>query len=269
MAELIGNIPWIGTLGTLNAYKRKDSDKTILRGKRRPLSEAERNSDKYLLTRLASNEFGGRSRASSSIMTALIELRNLADYNVAGPINAILRPIQVADQVNENGKRSIMLSKHTHLLQGFNFNRKPTFDSVIRSQIGFSIDRENLNARITIPELIKDINLFIPNRHPLFGFSVTLGLVPDFVFKDGAYQAVNGEGHRDPSRQTVDTEWFPSSIGSKEINLEIKLTKPNLPSSFTLILGVGIRYGTVGEGAVLQRVTYAGCAKIIGALGVS
>jgi hypothetical protein len=25
----------------------------------------------------------------------------------------------------------------------------------------------------------------------------------------------------------------------------------------------------VGEGAVLQRVTYAGCAKIIGALGVS
>ena len=268
MAQLIGNIPWLGTLGTLNAYKRKDSDKTILRGKRRPLSEAERNSDKYLLTRLASEEFGGRSRTSSSIMTAMLHLKSLADYNIAGPINALLKPIQVADPVNEKGKRSIMLSKHTHLLQGFNFNRRPPFDSVIRNQIDYFIDRETLSAKITIPELLRDINLFIPNNYPLFGFSVTLGLVPDFIFKDGNYRTVNDEGTRDPSTQSVDTEWFPSSIGSKEINLEIKLTKPNLPSSFTLLLGLGIRYGTVGEAAILQRVTYAGCAKIIGALGV-
>jgi hypothetical protein len=86
----------------------------------------------------------------------------------------------------------------------------------------FGNGRETLSAKVIIPELLRDINLFIPNNHPLFGFNVTLGLIPDFIFQKGEFRTVNGEGHRDPSKTTVNTEWFPSVKGSKQIELEIK-----------------------------------------------
>lgn len=276
MAQLIGNIPWLGSLGTLTAYKRRGSDKIILRTRKGPLSESVKKGDKFELTRLNNAEFGGRSRASSSIMTAMINLKSLADYNVAGSINAILKPIQVADPVNEKGKRSILLSSQANLLQGFNFNRNHTFDSVVRTQVLYTFDKETLSAKVVIPELIRGINLFIPNKHPLFGFTINLGVIPDFIFKGDEYRAVNNEHHRDVSRVVLNTEWFPCVKGSKPLELELQLRKTDLPSSYTIILGIGIQYATLGQDAVIETVKYEkvakgkydGSAKIIGTLGV-
>jgi hypothetical protein len=63
MAELKG-IPFIGSLGTLSAYKRKDSDKIILRGKGGPSKEQIKNGAQFELTRHNISEFGGRSKAA-------------------------------------------------------------------------------------------------------------------------------------------------------------------------------------------------------------
>ena len=45
----------------------------------------------FFQTRLLNSEFGGRSAASKRIMKVLLPLKPLADYNIAGPLNALLR----------------------------------------------------------------------------------------------------------------------------------------------------------------------------------
>lgn len=275
MAQLIGNIPWIGSLGTITAYKRRGSDKIILRTRKGPLSESVKNGENFEFARLNNSEFSGRSKVSSSIMHSMIHLKALADYNIAGPLNAILTPIQLADPVGNKGQRSILLSRYASLLNGFNFNSNYTFDTVIRTPVSFKFDKESLSAKVIIPELLRGINLFIPNNYPLYGFSVSLGLIPDFIYTPTGYRAVNDVHPRSTSSHNVYTEWFPSVKGSKELEIEMKIETSNIPSSFTLILGIGIRYATLGEGAVIDPVKYLGSpkkyigsAKLIGTLGV-
>ena len=178
------------------------------------------------------------------------QLRVLANYNIAGPMNAIFTPIQLSDTANERGKRSIFLSKYASLLNGFNFNRNHNFDSVVRSPAAFTFDKESLSAKIMLPELLRDVNLFIPNNYPLYGFSINLGLIPDFIFTPKGYAAINGED----SSTYINTEWFPATKGSRVMEFELKLDQFNIPTSYTLILGIGIRYATLGEGGEIRQI---------------
>jgi hypothetical protein len=60
------------------------------------------------------------------------------------------------------------------------------------------------------------------------------------------------------------------------MEFELKLDQFNIPTSYTLILGIGIRYATLGEGGETsqvgytsaKRVKYLGSAKLIGTMGV-
>lgn len=52
------------------------------------------------------------------------------------------------------------------------------------------------------------------------------------------------------------------------MDIELKLTKPVIAPSYTLVLGVGIMYGTLLAGGEIARVENAGCAKVIGVEGV-
>lgn len=269
MAELKG-IPFIGSLGTLSAYKRKDSDKTFLRGKGGPSREKIMNDPQFELTRHNISEFGGRSKAGKGIRTALIDLGHLADHNISASLNTLLRKIQVADSVSLRGQRMIELSKYASLLQGFNFNQKHPFDSVVRIPVNCAIDKGTLSTKFTIPELLPEINLFIPNKSPLFQFKVTLGAVPDCIYlKELKLYDVS-----DPTKSLIDnrafmeTEWVPSSIGCKMQEIELKLPNPIKASVYTIVVGIGIQYGTLGAGAVIEPVKDAGSAKVIGTMGV-
>jgi len=253
-----------------NSFRRKDSDKIILRGKGGPSKDQIKNGAQFALTRHNISEFGGRSKAGKEIRHALADLGRLADHNISASLNTVLIKIQLADPVNGRGERIIEFSKHASLLQGFSFNRKYPFDTVIRIPVQCTIDKGSLSAKFIIPELLPGINLFIPNKCPLFQIKVTLGAVPDCVYlkEYKVYDLPDTTKSIINNRVSMETEWFVSSIGCKMQEIEVKLPEPIKTSVYTLVAGIGIQYGTLGAGAVIELVPDAGSAKVISTLGV-
>ena len=72
----------------------KGSDKIILRTKGGASKEKIKKGKEFATTRRLNSEFGGRAVASKYIMRSLFPLKALADYNIAGPLNALIKPIQ-------------------------------------------------------------------------------------------------------------------------------------------------------------------------------
>src|SRR5687768_10428056 len=133
MAQLDGVIQFTGSLQNLSAYKMRGSDKIIIRKKGGPTKKQIKYSPGFENTRLNNKEFGGRAVAAACIKHCLRPLMFLADYNITGPLNALLRPIQKMDTKSVRGTRHILLSEQPRLLEGFSLNRRYMFDSIVRT----------------------------------------------------------------------------------------------------------------------------------------
>src|SRR5688572_9751206 len=146
MAEMTPGFSLVGSISNLSAYKRRGSDKIIVRTKGGPSKEQINRKSTFANLRKRNKEFGGRSTACSWIRRALNPQLPLADYNIAGPLNALLRPVQELDTLSEQGKRNIFLSRQPHLLSGFSLNRTYTFDAIVRNPLAFALSRDTLSA---------------------------------------------------------------------------------------------------------------------------
>jgi hypothetical protein len=258
-----------GSLGNLSFYPMRGVNKIVVRTKGGPSKEQIKNSPKFATPRLFMSEFGGCSKMGKEVRLMMHPVRKLSDYNFSGFINKALKIVQKQDSTGELGQRSIALSKHPHLLAGFQLNNATTFDSVIRTPLRCTINRATLSARVDIPALLRDINFHPNNRHARFRFEATLGIVPDFTFnsKERAYE---------PSHwytamfapASVKSPWYPALKGSPATSLEINLTN-QVPADegYSLMLTVGVRYGSPMEDDVVQEVKRAGVGKVVAVAG--
>jgi hypothetical protein len=260
-----GALPVLGTIANLILYKRHDfPDKIFVRKKGGVRSETLKKSPRFENARRCSTEFGGRAVASRLIMSSMYELKKLANYNIAGPLNSHMIQLHQLDTVNEWGQRSVLLSKQPQLLEGFNFNKDFTFDSRVKSRINFSIEKENLKASLEIPALIPDINFDQRGNFPLFSLITTLTFIPDVIYKTKEYEGAIGNHY---FTNTAYTEWYPVLNGSPAVTLT-----PYIPAytptndSYVLLLGIGIRFGTIGRDGEIKQLKRTGSAKIIGAV---
>src|SRR4051812_15148114 len=116
MAKLLPNFMFTGSMSNLSAYKRRDSDKIILRMKGGPTKRKIKTSPNFGETRKNNKEFGGRSTTSGNLLDAFLYLDPVKDYNIAGPLNSLLKSIQELDTENEKGKRHVLISRNPRLL---------------------------------------------------------------------------------------------------------------------------------------------------------
>lgn len=258
-----------GSLGNLSFYYMRGVDKIVVRKKGGAPKEYVKSSPTFKVPRLYMSEFGGCSKMGKEVRFMMHPVRNLSDYNFSGFINKALKVVQKQDGTSELGQRAITLSKHPHLLAGFQLNKATTFDSVIRTPITYTLRRENLSARVTIPALLRDINFHPNNRHARFRIEVSLGIVPDFTFnsKERAYQPATWYTSMFTPK-SVSSPWYPALKGSPATSLEIKLTD-QLPADegYSLMLTVGVRYGSPMEDDVVKEVKRAGVGKVIAVAG--
>src|SRR5690349_21717637 len=105
MARLVSPIELVGPVGNLSFYKRRDSDKIIIRTKGGASKEKIKTAEGFWRVRRNIGEFGGRSTTTKHIRRAIDPLRFIADYNIFGPLNNLLKPIQELDTTNDKGKR--------------------------------------------------------------------------------------------------------------------------------------------------------------------
>lgn len=269
MATLISGVEFTGSLGNVTAYRMRGTDKIILRRKGGATKKRIKNDPKFDLTRRNNAEFAGRSAASKYVMKMLQPVKALADYNIAGPLNALMKPIQELDTTSDLGKRYVMLSKNGGIIEGFSLNRQALFESVVRAPVTGRITRETLSAEVEIPALIPGIN-FKPRgtsqrrgqEYPLYSFRVVLGMVPDLFFTKDGYQPSHSEYTRYVAKLT-DSPWFKSLEGSEATALALKLDVVPPNNDFALLLSIGIRYGKLASADLIQQVKYAGSAKVL------
>jgi hypothetical protein len=260
MALLDSPITFTGSLGEITAYRLPGVNRIVLRKRSGVTAKLIRTSPNHDRTRRVNKEFGGRATASQWIMRMIRPLKVLADYNIAGPLNALLKPIQEMDTESVYGERHVCLSKRPSLLEGFSLNRSMTLDSVMRTNIASSLSREEGKAVIKIPSLLPGINLHLQDRVPSYCIAATLGVVPDLFSTATGYKPQ--EDFQVNMVPTVSrTKWFSSQAGSPDVLLEMSLGF-SIPQHCSLILAAGIVPGT-GAGDSIQQLPWGGAAKII------
>jgi len=261
MARINPDSSFNGSVGNLSFYKMRGVDQPIVRTKGGASKQKIKTHPNFETTRLINAEFGGRSTASKWIMRMMWPLKALADHNIAGPLNALMKPVQAMDTNSKYGERHIELSRFPSILEGFSLNRKTNFDSIVRSHVGCSLSRENLQARVDIPALIPAINLHTPKTHPWYAFTIAFGLIPDLYYSPHQYAPINEYAGIAPV--VAMTDWYPLLEGSPVTSLEIKY--PILPpdEQFSLIISIGIRFGMMRSATLIDQVPYVGAARVL------
>jgi hypothetical protein len=260
---------YTGSVGKISVYKVRGSDKPIVRTKGGPTKRMIKTRDSFAATRRNNMEFGGRARVASQVQKILRPLKYLGDYNMAGPLNALLRPVQALDTESEHGERNVLLSKDPGLLQGFNLNRRTPFETIITNPLQYTISKEKLTASITIPKLIPGVNFFLPQSYAWYRFMVVFGIVGDVFFNANGYRSIMDRWSSLGLSMLQITDWLNVAPQSPAVTVtfdfnEVKegvldLTGEN---NFSCLLGIGIAFGTMLKGEV-EMVKYVGGGKIL------
>ncbi len=263
MGTLHGNLSFTGSISNISAYTMRGHDKVILRTKGGASKKHIQTLPAFESTRNLNNEWKVVVLAAGRIRRGLNGLKPLAGYNISGPLNALVKKIQVSDLVNPKGKRSILFSQQPDFISSFNYNKQNMFDTLIRQPLSINIDKSSGLADIEIPLLQPSVNFF---PHPLYAyFRIVLSMtaISDYIFNETSskYVAVRAPL---PTYKPIFSEWAPSNIPQPSASFHYTPANEFLPGpDMILVLGAGIQYGMPGADGSIQPVPYVGSARIL------
>jgi hypothetical protein len=263
MAILKNGLLFTGGISGISAYTMKGSNRVVVRAKGGASKKKIQTSPAFKLTRKNNAEFGGCSKAAASIGNAIYPLKHLADYHFAPVLTSLSKHIQLLDENNNWGERSILFSQHRYLLEGFHLNRQTNFDNAIRHPLTYNIDRSIGLAVVQIPQLLQKINLHLPWKYPLYRFIITLGVVKDRTFESTRLYN-NPDLRKQHPTQAVHTAWHSPKQPLAAQTIELQIPKAEkLKGDTSLVLAAGIEIGMPITDNFIQPATDAGCAKIL------
>lgn len=257
MAKLEGTFQFTGSLQNLSAYKMQGSDKIILRKKGGPSKKQVKYSPNFENVRRNNKEFGGRALAAACIKRNLYPLLFLADYNITGPLNALLQPIQKMDTESEWGQRHILLTKQPRLLEGFSLNRRYLFETIVRTPVICRLQGQQ--AIIDLPALLPAINFMAPGNYNWYKFIGVAGLIPDVYYTEHGYQPMESEYF---NHAISESDWLPVNAPTAAASLVIDDLPEQKPGNCSSMVALGIAFGIM-NGTEIKPVKYVGGAKVI------
>ncbi|HXB31141.1 MAG TPA: hypothetical protein VNW49_15035, partial [Puia sp.] len=95
MGTLNNDLSFTGSVGNLSAYTMRGHDKVILRTKGGATKRQIQTKAAFESTRNLNNEWKVVVKAAGLIRRGLNGLKPLAGYNISGPLNALVKKIQV------------------------------------------------------------------------------------------------------------------------------------------------------------------------------
>lgn len=257
MAKLDGTIQFTGSLQNLSFYKMQGSDKIIIRRKGGPTSKQVKKGKNFENTRRNNMEFGGRALAASTIKSYLHPLLFLADYNILGPLNALLRAIQKMDVTSGWGKRHVLLTKQPKLLEGFTLNRRHLWETIVRTPVVCNLQGEQIH--INLPALMPGINFMPPGNYPYYRFISTAGLVRDIYYTEQGYKPTHNSKW---IFNSTESDWLPVNAPAPAHTLTLNGMPERKPDDCSNMVGLGIAFGKLkGNDIVPEK--YAGAAKVL------
>lgn len=261
MAILKNGLQFTGGISGLSAYTMKGSDKIILRTKGGPTKAQIKKSPNHSNTRLYISEFGGASKAASFIRHAIDPVSHLNDYRYGAALTSLCTYIKRLDKVNVLGERSIAVSQHRYLLEGFHLNKQHTLDHVIRHPLTYAITRNTGTATIDIPQLQPRVNLHIPWQQTHYRFIISLGVVRDCTYTtDHAYNSPDSK----LATERIHSPWYSTEQLLAAQSFTVQLSQPELlEDNMSMILAMGLEMDMPVIYPYAAKKTHTGCAKII------
>jgi hypothetical protein len=268
MAIVKGFLQMTGSIKGVTFYTTAGSDKVIMRTKGGPTSNRMATGAEFAKVRQHQVEWSGCVQFAQALRDAIGETYRLADYNLFSVWNGMGKNLMKMDTVNEPGTRWLRLSEYKQELEGFNFNRNYPFTTIFRVSPSVDLNRELLQATVTVPRVNTESDLQNIQRLPYFRLIVCMGLVSDMKYNpDGMtskYEPVVND-LQGMNRSTV-SEWHSTNDILAQHTLSVQLDEriqPLLTDEVTVLLSMGIEFGNVGFGDQISEVKRAGCGKIL------
>lgn len=266
MTIVKGFMQMTGSIQGVSFYTRRGSDKVIMRTKGGAKKEQIAKSPRFEKSRKNQKEFGGCAKFASKSRHAFGGLHRLADYNLTPVLIGMGKNLMKLDTTSETGKRSLKLSEYKEALEGFNFNRNYPFTTVLRITPRWVLNREGLNATVTIPRINTDVDLLNIQKLPFFRLIVAIGSISDMVYNPtkNNYEPVVFE--MNGVSQTLTGEWCSTQTILPEQTMTVQMHQSRLEyltANVTVLLSMAVEFGNVGFTGQPVEVKYAGCGKVI------
>lgn len=263
MAKLSSLFSFDGSLDGISVYRMSGVKQPVVRRKGGPSKEQIKTLPSCANTRRNNDEWKGCTTGSSLLMQAFNPLRHLADQATCGRLNGLFCGVQKQDTENVWGRRRIQLSLYPWLIEGFLLTKGNPLEAVVRTPPVCSISKDSVSARVELPELVPGVNLSLYTPYPLYRLTAALGYMPNLAYEEayGHYRPIGNDPRLFAA--AVSTQWQPLKNRTAASVLEPCL-QGNPPSSpFSLVLTLGIEYGTIGSGGDIEAVRKAGSARIV------
>jgi len=255
-----------GSIGEFTFYKMRGSNKVYMRKKRGPTKKKLANSPSYEKVRKHQKEFSGCAKFGSLARSSFGGLHQMADYNLTPFLIGMGKFIMKLDLISELGKRSIMLSDHTKIMEGFNFNRKCHFDTILRVMLNVVVDRENLNAVITIPGIKPKYEIRNKYSCQVFRIIAVIGCLTDMIYNPNyeKYEPVVDNLRNACNR--INGEWYSikSMVPEQTFTLQMpESRKAEITDNVSLVLSIAIQFGEVGLNGLPVEKKYGGYGIVL------
>ena len=264
MGNIISGSDFTGRLGPVSVYKMRGHNKLVIRTPGGASKSRIKNHRNFEATRSLNREWTLVTGVAKDIRQGVSALGQLSDYNVSGPLNALVKKIQTSDTSNEKGKRSILFSRYPDFISSFQFNRQTLFDSIVRQQLEVNIDKTSALAVVTVPILQPAIHFFPNPRYAYYRLVIDMGAVSDQVWNEESmtYKPVTSLL---PKYKILYTAWVPASSTQPAATYQLSPAYQEFSSGpdMILIVGAGIQYGMPAPDGSIQPVPYAGAARIL------
>jgi hypothetical protein len=266
MAIVKGFEQMTGSMQGVSFYTRRGSDKVIMRTKGGATKEQIARSPRFENSRKQNKEFGGCAKFASKTRCAFGGLHSLADYNLTPVLTGIGKSLMKLDSTSEVGKRTVILSEHKDALKEFNFNRNYPFNTVLCVSPQWVLDRETLQAVVTVPRINTDVDLLNIRKLPFFRLIVAIGTVSDMVFNQAKDQYEPMVAELNGASRTVAGDWNSTQMILPEQIMTVQMPASQigfLTDNVSVLLSMAIEFGNTGFTGQPVEVKYAGCGKVI------
>ena len=264
MARLKGTLNFTGSIGNLSAYNNRTVDDILVRTKGGPTKQQIEKSPRFKNTRRNNAEFSGASTTAAAVKDAIGYLEYLDHTSFQSRLVSICCDIKKLDTENDWGQRSYYVSRCRYWLEGFQLEMGTQFDSIIKHPLQCSINRNELSASIFVPALFPKIGLYVPGKFSFYRITAVLGIVPDMKYSGWRYDYVPINSNIQLWRADLSTAWFSTVDITEEQNLLLQIQREtNMSDNDSLVLTVGVEFGTAASANLIRPVTNAGAAKIM------
>lgn len=267
MAIVKGVIRATGSVKDMSFYTVAGSDKVIMRSKGGPSKARLAKGKEFEVVRKHQVEWAACVQFAKALSSAAGTIYSMSDHRVYSAWTGVGKQLMGLDTESEIGKRALRLSSYTQALTGYNLHKAIPFSAVLRVAPVYSIDRQAMAATVTFPPIVTASDLANKAQHPYFRLHISLGAVSDSVFAPnefGNYQAPCPE--LQGLSTSASSNWLSCNDELTEQSLQVAFENyfvQLLTAEVSLVLSVGVEFGTVGFGGQIQAAKRGGHGKVL------